>query len=82
MKTNEFVELVKAAKLDTSEQHAPQFVIALSIATGYDTHVETETLIYEPAEFSQLTTDRAQSQIEMVRKKLVKAATEKLRTAL
>lgn len=81
MKAEEFKALIEAANLITLSDWSSRFVIGLQIATAYDVHVESEAMEYLPAEFSQLTRDRAASQIEAVRLRLVKSATEKLRIA-
>jgi hypothetical protein len=81
MRAEEFKKLVEDAKLTTLSDWSCRFVVGLQINLGRDVHVESEAIEYQPAEFAGLTTERARSQIEMVRQRLVKAATEKLRIA-
>ena len=82
MTVTEFEKIIEAAGLVTMSSWSPRFVVALQIPSTYGLHSEIEAIEYLPIEFAVLTTERAMSQIEAVRKRLVKAATEKLRTGI
>lgn len=79
MRTEEFRQLVEEKKLVIASDWGSRFVITLHIDTGRGTHIESEIVEYQPAEFAMRSSEACSRDIEAIHARLVKTATEKLR---
>jgi hypothetical protein len=78
MKAEEFEDLVVKAGLTftrASQGYGVAYSVVLQVETRYGVRFQSDWLLWEPADFAQLTPERAQQQIERSRSLMAHAAT-------
>lgn len=80
MTTEHFVQLLKSAGLQchqASRDHGVAFSVSLQVPTTFGTRYQCDWLVYQPAEFAQMSLAQAQGQVEACVKRLERAARTK-----
>lgn len=73
----EFEQLIHAAGLNLLSSFPPRFLVSLHVEQEWGPRVCCDVLEYLPDEFERMTRIEAQSQIEALKKKLIRVAKTK-----
>lgn len=80
MTIEHFQQLLKSAGLQchqASRDYGIAFSVSLQVPTTFGTRYQVDWLVYQPAEFTQMTPEQAKRQVEACVKRLERAAKTK-----